>query len=119
MNSASSPACLPYLGWANRFWHSSKTGPKQFNRVGYANREVDELLEKGRRTFDDDERERIYDRFQEILHDEQPYTFLYAPEATPILHARFRGIEEAPAGISWNFPFWYVPAAEQKYTITQ
>jgi peptide/nickel transport system substrate-binding protein len=114
------------LGWSlsldpdqYEIWHSSKTGPKQFNRIGFANAEVDELLEKGRRTFDDDERKRIYDRFQEILRDEQPYTFLYVPEATPILHARFRGIEEAPAGISWNFPFWYVPAGEQKYVITQ
>jgi peptide/nickel transport system substrate-binding protein len=114
------------LGWSlsldpdqYEIWHSSKTGPKQFNRIGYANAEVDELLEKGRRTFDDDERKRIYDRFQEILRDDQPYTFLFVPEATPIVHARFRGIEEAPAGISWNFPFWYVPAGEQKYVITQ
>jgi peptide/nickel transport system substrate-binding protein len=114
------------LGWSlsldpdqYEIWHSSKTGPKQFNRIGYANAEVDELLEKGRRTFDDEERKRIYDRFQEILRDDQPYTFLFVPEATPIVHARFRGIEEAPAGISWNFPFWYVPAGEQKYVITQ
>lgn len=114
------------LGWSlsldpdqYEIWHSSKTGPKQFNRIGYANAEVDELLEKGRRTFDDDERKRIYDRFQEILRDDQPYTFLFVPEATPIVHARFRGIEEAPAGITWNFPFWYVPAGEQKYVITQ
>jgi peptide/nickel transport system substrate-binding protein len=99
-------------------FHSSKTGPREFNRVGYANKEVDELLEKGRRTFDDEERKRIYDRFQEVLRDDQPYTFLYVPEATPIVSARFRGIEEAPAGISWNFPFWYVPKAEQKYVIT-
>jgi peptide/nickel transport system substrate-binding protein len=114
------------LGWSLSLdpdqydiWHSSKTGPKQFNRVGYANPEVDELLETGRRTFDVDERKRIYDRLQEILHADQPYTFLYVPEATPIVHARFRGIEEAPKGITWNFPFWYVPAGEQKYAITQ
>jgi peptide/nickel transport system substrate-binding protein len=44
-------------------WHSSKTGPKEFNFVTYANAEVDDLLEKGRRTFDRDERKRIYDRF--------------------------------------------------------
>ena len=39
--------------------------------------EVDALLEKGRRTFDQDERKSIYDRLQEVLEDEQPYTFLY------------------------------------------
>ncbi|MFN2425138.1 MAG: peptide-binding protein [Candidatus Binatia bacterium] len=114
------------LGWSLSLdpdqydiWHSSKTGYKQFNFVGYKNAEVDELLEKGRRTFDEAERKRIYDRLQVILRDDQPYTFLYVPESTPILAARFRGIEEAPAGISWNFPFWYVPKGEQKYVVTQ
>jgi peptide/nickel transport system substrate-binding protein len=112
------------LGWSlsldpDQFdiWHSSKTGYKQFNFVGYKNAEVDELLETGRRTFDTAERKRIYDRVQELIQQDQPYTFLYVPEATPILHSRFRGIEPAPAGISWNFPFWYVPKGEQKYTI--
>ena len=114
------------LGWSlsldpDQFdiWHSSKTGYKQFNFVGYRNPQADELLEKGRRTFDEAERKRIYDRLQEILYQDQPYTFLYVPVATPILASRFRGIEEAPAGISWNFPFWYVPKGEQKYVITQ
>jgi peptide/nickel transport system substrate-binding protein len=114
------------LGWSLSLdpdqydiWHSSKTGFKQFNFVGYKNAEVDELLEKGRRTFDEAERKRTYDRLQEILYEDQPYTFLFVPEATPILSARFHGVEEAPAGISWNFPFWYVPKAEQKYVITQ
>ncbi len=114
------------LGWSLSLdpdqydiWHSSKTGVKQFNFVSYKNTEVDELLEKGRRTFDDAERKRAYDRIQEILYEDQPYTFLYVPEATPMLAARFRGIEEAPAGISWNFPFWYVPKGEQKYVITE
>ena len=79
---------------------------------------MDELLEKGRRTFDDDERKKAYDRFQEVLREDQPYTFLYVPDSTLILHARFRNVEETPAGIFWNFPFWYVPKAEQKYVIT-
>ena len=34
-------------------------------------------------------------------------------------HESLGRIEEAPAGISWNFPFWYVPEGEQKYVITQ
>lgn len=114
------------LGWSLSLdpdqydiWHSSKTGYKQFNFVGYRNAEVDELLERGRRTFDDAERKRVYDRLQEVLYEDQPYAFLYVPEATPILASRFHGIEEAPAGISWNFPSWYVPAAMHKYSIPQ
>ncbi len=97
-------------------WHSSKTGPAELNHVSFKNAEVDALLEKGRRTFDQEERRPAYARFQEILAEEQPYVFLYVPDALPIVSARIRGIVPAPAGISYNFIKWWVPKAEQKYT---
>ena len=55
----------------------------------------------------------------QILAEEQPYLFLYVPDALPILHARFRGVEVAPLGIGWNFIRWYVPRAEQKLVMTR
>ena len=110
------------LGWTGgpepdqyNIWHSSKTAPRELNFIHYRNAEVDELLERGRRTFDQDQRKRIYDRFQEILAIEQPYTFLYVGEALPAVAKRFRGIAPAPAGITHNFIKWYVPKSEQKY----
>ena len=111
------------LGWTGgpepdqfNIWHSSKTGPRQLNFIGFKNAEVDALLEKGRRTFDLQERKRYYDRFQEILAEEQPYTFLYIAEALPAVAKRFRGVEPAAAGIRYNFIEWYVPRGEQKYS---
>jgi peptide/nickel transport system substrate-binding protein len=100
-------------------WHSTKTGPEELNFVSYSNREVDALIEKGRGTFDVALRKRCYDRIQEILADEQPYLFLYVPDALPIISARFRGIEVAPLGIGHNFIRWYAPRAEQKYVMKQ
>lgn len=97
-------------------WHSSKTGPQQLNFIGFENAEVDQLLEDGRRVFDQHERKKYYDRFQQILAEEQPYTFLYIGEALPAVSKRFRGVEAAPAGIRYNFTKWFVPEAEQKYT---
>jgi peptide/nickel transport system substrate-binding protein len=96
-------------------WHSSKTGPKELNFIGYRNGEVDRLLEEGRGTFDMEKRRKAYWRIQDILADEQPYTFLYVPDALPVVNARFRGIEPAPAGIMYNFIKWYVPKEEQIY----
>lgn len=96
-------------------WHSSKTRPGELNFIGFENAEVDELLEKGRRTLDQDTRKQYYDRFQQILAEEQPYTFLFVPDALPVVASRFRGIEPAPAGIGYNFIRWHVPQAEQKY----
>jgi peptide/nickel transport system substrate-binding protein len=100
-------------------WHSSKTGPSELNFVTYKNEEVDALLEKGRGTFDRAERKRCYDRIQEILAEDQPYIFLYVPDALPIFDARIRGIDPAPIGIGHNVIRWYVPKEEQKYVMTQ
>ncbi len=99
-------------------WHSSKTGPDELNFVSYRNREVDRLIELGRGTFDVSKRKACYDRVQEILAEDQPYVFLYVPDALPIISARVRGVEPAPIGISHNFIKWYVPPGEQKYVIT-
>ena len=114
------------LGWSMGFepdqydtWHSGKTKEKEFNFVSYNNPEVDELLEKGRRTFDKEERKKTYYRFQEILADELPYIFLYVPDATPIVHSRFKGIIPTTIGISYNLPKWYVPHGLQKYRMKQ
>jgi peptide/nickel transport system substrate-binding protein len=98
-------------------WHSSKTGPKELNHVGFANPEVDRLLDEGRSTFDLEKRKKAYFRIQEILAEEQPYVFLYVPEALPVVHHRFRGIVPAPAGITYNFVKWYVPTALQKHKV--
>lgn len=100
-------------------WHSSKTRPGELNFISFRNEEVDDLLERGRGTFDQGERKRCYDRIQEILADEQPYTFLYVPDALPIISSRFHGVEPAPIGIGYNFIRWYVPKSEQKYVMTQ
>lgn len=94
-------------------WHSSKTAPKELNFISYKNREVDQLLEEGRSTFDREKRRACYLRIQEIIAEEQPYTFLYVPLALPAISARIRGIEPAPAGIGHNFIRWYVPQKEQ------
>jgi peptide/nickel transport system substrate-binding protein len=104
------------LGWSMSrdpdlydIWHSSKTGKGEYNFIGYNNPEVDRLLVQGRRVFGVEKRKKIYYRIHEILADEQPYAFLYVPDATPIVHKRFKGIEPAPLGIMYNFNQWYVP----------
>ncbi|MFZ2089671.1 MAG: peptide-binding protein, partial [Desulfobaccales bacterium] len=113
------------LGWSTGqdpdafdIWHSSKTKPGELNFIHYNNPEVDRLLEEGRHTFDREKRRRAYFRLQEIIAEDQPYTFLYVPDALPTVHKRFRGVKPAPAGINYNFPKWHVPKAEQKYLIS-
>ncbi|WP_237671360.1 peptide-binding protein [Desulfobacca acetoxidans] len=110
------------LGWTTGqdpdvydIWHSSKSRPGELNFIHYHNPEVDRLLDQGRHTFDQTKRKACYFRFQEILAEDQPYTFLFVPEALPAISQRFRGIKPAPAGIDYNFVEWYVPLGDQKY----
>jgi len=100
-------------------WHSSRAVAGGLNFVGFQNPEADALLEKGRRTLDREGRKKIYDAFQEILHREQPYCFLYAPYALPILSSRIQGVEPAPAGISYNFTKWWVPKDRQTFSLSK
>lgn len=95
-------------------WHSSAAEGHGLNFVSFCNEEVDRLLEKGRASADKAERKAIYDRFQQILHDEQPYLFLYVPYSLPMVQARFQGIQPAPAGITYNLDRWWVPRALQE-----
>jgi peptide/nickel transport system substrate-binding protein len=105
------------LGWslgrdpdAYDIWHSSKTKEGEFNFVSYNNPEVDRLLLEGRKTCDQEQRKKIYNRIHALIAEDQPYTFLYYPDALPVLHKRFKGISPSPIGIWYNFPTdWYVP----------
>jgi peptide/nickel transport system substrate-binding protein len=96
-------------------WHSSRQGLKELNFISFSNPEVDELVVKARHTLDREERKRYYWRVQEILAEEQPYTFLFVPYANLAIHKRFKGIEPAPVGLMHNFIKWYVPEKQWRY----
>jgi peptide/nickel transport system substrate-binding protein len=124
INKRNFEACL--LGWGigidpNQIdiWNSKKIGEKELNFVNYQNPEVDKLLELGASTYDMNERKKYYDKFQEIIAEDQPYTFLFVPETLPIISSRFHGIVPAPIGIGYDFIKWYVPKNLQKYSIQQ
>jgi peptide/nickel transport system substrate-binding protein len=99
-------------------WHSSKTKEGELNFISYKNPELDQYIELGRHTFDREKRKEYYFKIQEILAEDQPYTFLFVPDALNCISSRFHGIEPAPAGITHNFIKWYVPRNLQKYNIT-
>ena len=61
---------------AYQVWHSTQAAKKGSNAISYKNSRVDKILEKYRREFDAQKRIEMYKEFQQILHEEQPYTFL-------------------------------------------
>lgn len=69
------------LSWETdlvQLWHSSEADKaKSSNRIGFRNKEADRIAETLRRTFDDGERTKLCHQFHALLHEEQPYTFIY------------------------------------------
>ncbi len=103
------------LGWglgrdpdAFDIWHSKKTKEGEFNFISYNNPKADQLLIEGRQTCDKEKRKKIYHEFHALIAEDQPYTFLYYPQALPILAKRFTGVKVTPIGIWWNFPQWKI-----------
>lgn len=82
-----------YLGWAlgtppedpKEIWDS--IGAKQkgsSNAIGFANAEIDQIIKQLEYEFDPQKRIALYHRFDAILYEEAPYTFLYAPKVALI-----------------------------------
>ena len=114
------------LGWSTvldpdqyDIWATERCGGNGQNFICYSNEEVDRLLTEGRKVFNKEERRVYYDKVQEILADEQPYTFLYFPYSHIALNKRFQNVEPARAGITYNFIDWYVPKEYQKYKVIE
>lgn len=95
-----------------QLWHSSQA-ENGSNYPGFKNDEVDRILDEGRMEFDQAKRIQMYHRFHEILHEEQPYAFLYARPGLVAVDKRFHGIKQYNAGLD---PLeWWVPSRLQKY----
>ena len=105
------------LGWSlsldpDQFniWHSSQQKPGQFNFLGYENKQVDRLLEQGRRELNFNKREKIYHNFSKLLLEDSPIVYLFAGYGLTAVNKRIKGIQNPPpaAGIYHNSHDWYI-----------
>lgn len=83
--------------------HSSQITVGQ-NFAGYAEQEVDKLLESAAATGNRDERKAIYHKLHARLHQDMPYTVLYAPYSHFAWSRRLRGVHPEDVGPQPRFP---------------
>ena len=73
---------LPFESDPTQLWHSSMADVKgSSNHLGFKNKKADELIEKLRVCFDFEKRVKLCHEFHRLLHEEQPYTFLFNRDA--------------------------------------
>ena len=80
-----------------------------FNRVGFSDLRADELIETGRAMADYKAAKPLWDEFQEIIHREQPWTFICEPFALNALNKRFRNVENNSLNVYQNLAEWTLP----------
>jgi hypothetical protein len=89
---------------------AKKPTPHGSNRVGFRNDEADEIIETCRRTFDVEERISLLNRFHAIVHEEQPYTFFFAPREVGAWRSHIQNVSFAPLRPFDYSHSWYVDA---------
>lgn len=77
-------------------WHSSQATEEGQNYGGFANRDVDELLEQARLINDPTQRAELYRRFQEIFAQEVPALLLYYPIYNYAVSEQVMGVQLGP-----------------------
>lgn len=90
-------------GWAlswdtdlMQIWHSKEADrPKSSNRVGFRNKEGDRIAEALRVEFDPAKRVALCHEFHKLVHEEQPYTFLYQRERSVLYWDHMNDLEFA------------------------
>ena len=83
-----------------QLWHSSQADVEaSSNHIGFKNAEADRLIEEIRACMDDGKRIELYHQFHKLLHEEQPYTFLFTPMSLMAINKRYNNLQIFPAGV--------------------
>lgn len=90
-----------YMGWGlgtppedpNQLWFSKWAKEKgSSNLVGFANPEADRIINELEFESDPDTRLKLYHAFDKIMHEEQPYTFLYSPKTIMLYRSYLQNV---------------------------
>ncbi len=104
----------PDTGW--NLWRTEQYDTGR-NYGGYSNERIDDLFVQGRREFDFDKRQKIYQEIGKVLYDDQPYTWIYNRPILAAVNKRIRGVQLSPRGIYNFYPSfyqWWTPKGQAK-----
>ncbi|MEU0485778.1 ABC transporter substrate-binding protein [Streptosporangium sp. NPDC006013] len=94
-------------------FHSDFKGQGFFNPGRYDSPEADRLLEQGRASGEQAERERIYADFQKVIRDDEVYSYLVFLKHVYVIRGRYEGIvpgvdghEHATGGLFAGIHTW-------------
>ncbi len=93
------------------FWHSSQRNDPGLNLSLYANANADTLLSQARATTNKQDRDKLYTEFEELIIQDQPAIFLYAPDFLYVFPDTMTGVRvgslTSPSERYQNVYRWY------------
>ena len=98
-----------------QIFHSSQSKGEGSNYVSYNNPVSDSLIEAYRSETDEAKRIEIIKKWQQVIYDDQVYTFLWSPLARYVYDDRFRNTRFYARRNSPMLNEWWVPLNSQKY----
>ena len=109
------------LGWSgtiegdpNQIFHSDQVADGGDNYIHYINKDLDKLIDEARITMDEDKRMALWHKVHAILHEDQPYTFLWTTKAVLFMDKRVKNVLRVKTGIN-DVEEWYVPRKLQRW----
>ena len=90
-----------------QIFHSSQSKGRGSNYVNYNNPEADSIMIKARQTFDNKKRWALNRQLHKIMHEDQPYTFLFNLNHLGFYNKNFRGVKLYYSSTPYDFNEWY------------
>jgi peptide/nickel transport system substrate-binding protein len=112
------------LGWTSGFetdlyqmFHSSQIAGAGNDFINYRSPKLDKLIDEARATVDEKKRMPLWQAAEDVLYEDQPYTFLMRRKSLLFVDRRIKNVVKTKSGLNLgNLPMEnYVPAAEQRY----
>jgi peptide/nickel transport system substrate-binding protein len=98
----------PLLFDPYQLFHSSAARNRGSNYYNFRNDDADAIMEEARVEFDAAKRKQLYWRFQEIFHEEQPYTLLFYSKDAAAYHVRFQNVRFLHMRPGYDLTQWAV-----------
>ena len=91
----------PYL-----FWHTDSDKKGGFNLIGYNNPKMDKMIDMSQSMIDRDKLGTLWKEMFQMIVDDNPYLFLYIPNAITTVDKNIKNIEPSLSGIWHNHIKW-------------
>lgn len=111
------------LGWSTGLkvdpspvWHTPSEDGQQgrYNFVGYSDPKADSLMDKAMAMFDRRRAKILWQKFQAVVAEDNPITFLFAPLKLSAVYAHVQGVKPGEAGLMASLDDWWAPKGDSR-----